>query len=394
MNQTQKGIISLIKSAILQTSQELPDQFDLESAYALVKKHHMSALIFEGALQCGVDPKSEIMMKLFRMSMLSLRTSKMQMGQVEKITQAFDANGIDYLLLKGCRMKSLYPKPELRVMGDADVLIRMEQYDKIMHLLDSLDMVAVKESDYELVWKNDALYLELHKRILPSYHKDLYAETGDGWNLAVRHEGNRYFMTEEIEFVYMLSHFAKHYREGGIGCRHVVDLWVYLRAYPNMDQKIILKELKKMHLLEFYVNIRYLIGVWFDGEPINEKTEIISDFIFSSGSWGAIENQVLALAVRGREYRTGKRYNEKIGYVLQRLFPTLDELKGIYPVLRKAPALLPCVWVVRIFDKIFLDRDAVSRQRKMINAYNPKNQESFHLALKYVGLDYHFDDNI
>ena len=32
--------------------------------------------------------------------------------------------------------KKLYPKPELRVMGDADILIREEQYDKIKPVMD------------------------------------------------------------------------------------------------------------------------------------------------------------------------------------------------------------------------------------------------------------------
>lgn len=39
---------------------------------------------------------------------------------------AFDAGGIDYMPLKGSILKDLYPRHEMRMMGDADILIRME----------------------------------------------------------------------------------------------------------------------------------------------------------------------------------------------------------------------------------------------------------------------------
>ena len=42
MTVTQKGIIALLKSAILQEKVELPEGFDLEEAYPLVKRHHMA----------------------------------------------------------------------------------------------------------------------------------------------------------------------------------------------------------------------------------------------------------------------------------------------------------------------------------------------------------------
>ena len=38
-------------------------------------------------------------------------------------------------------MKALYPAPELRVMGDADVLIRLEQYEKIVPLMEKMGFV-------------------------------------------------------------------------------------------------------------------------------------------------------------------------------------------------------------------------------------------------------------
>ena len=51
--------------------------------------------------------------------------------------------------LKGCNMKALYPSPELRVMGDADILIRVEQYDRIRPIIQSLGFEEYGDIFYE-----------------------------------------------------------------------------------------------------------------------------------------------------------------------------------------------------------------------------------------------------
>ena len=66
---------------------------------------------------------------------VGMMKSEKQLEAVNKIYAAFDKNGIDYLPLKGCNMKYLYPKPELRSMGDADILIREEQYKSIKDIV-------------------------------------------------------------------------------------------------------------------------------------------------------------------------------------------------------------------------------------------------------------------
>lgn len=386
MNATQKGIITLLKSAITQEKLELPEGFDLSEAYALVQKHHMATLIYDGAARCGIERKSEVMGKLFQDYFRALRTSEKQMAQVNKIFAAFNENGIDYMPLKGCKMKALYPKPELRIMGDADILIRMEQYDRIKPIMESLGMKADHESDHELVWKNDSLYLELHKRVIPSYNKDFYEQLGDGWHLGKLREGTRYSMTQEDEFFYLFTHFAKHYRDGGIGCRYVVDLWAYLRSHPELDEEKVKRDLEKLQLLEFYENIRRLIDVWFGDAQADEKSDFITDFIFASGSWGTLRARTISVRVRDTKHTS----KGKLPYIWRRFFPSMEDMEFLYPVLKKHPVLLPVFYVWRVIDKIFIQRGVVKRQMQMVAAINPENIESRQQALNYVGLDYHF----
>lgn len=311
------------------------------------------------------------------------------MREVNRICKAFDENGIEYMPLKGCRMKALYPKPELRTMGDADILIRLEQYEKIVPIMESLGFTSKFESDHELIWTSPSLYLELHKRLIPSYNEDFYAWFGDGWQLAAVKDGTRYEMTPENEYIYLFTHFAKHYRDGGIGCRHVTDLWVFLRDNPELDEANVRDALEKLQLLEFHDNIRRLITGWFEDGQMDEKTEFISEFIFASGSWGDRESVMISQGIIDSKHsKVGMK--GKNAYFWRMAFPGAKVLQGKYPVLKKAPWLLPAVWIERLFRKLLTEQGALERQKSNMAVMTRENLQTRQDALHYVGLDFHF----
>ena len=163
MTTTQRGIITLLKSAVTGQSLSLPEDFDLETAYPPVRKHHMDALLYEGAVLCGIPREKPIMQQLLRSYCRCLIISEGQLSEIRRIYDAFDRKGIDYLPLKGVNMKPRYPKPELRSMGDADILIRLEQRPQIDAVLQELGFVFQKETDHEIIWRTGKLFLELLK---------------------------------------------------------------------------------------------------------------------------------------------------------------------------------------------------------------------------------------
>lgn len=389
MTVDQRGIVALLRSAVTQMPHPVQQEFDLEQVYPLIKQHHITALAYEGAAHCGFSAEMPVMKKLFADYCKSLMVSERQINQVERVCRTFDENRIDYMPLKGCNMKSRYPKPELRAMGDADILIRLEQYDKIRELMENLGFAEQYDTDHELVWRNSSLSVELHKRLIPSYNVDLYAYFGDGWELAKVKQGSCYAMTAEDEWIYLFTHFAKHYRDGGIGCRHVVDLWVYLRTYPDLNEGYVVEELEKLKLLEFYKNIRRLIDAWFEQTQEDAVVEHMTEFIFASGSWGKIESRALSRAVRDAKHSAlGK--NGKLLYLWQTAFPSVDVLKSKYTILKKAPGLLPAVWLVRPFYKVLFERDSLARHEKNLEELTQDNMEIRQQMLRFVGLDYNF----
>ena len=389
MNQTQQAVIALLKAAVTRQSQTLPEDFSLEQILELTRKHHMTNLIFDGASVCGISGKDPVMQQLFAQYLRQLMRSEGQQRAVEQLRQAFREEGIDFLLLKGCRMKNLYPKPELRYMGDADILIRVEQYDRIRPVMERLGYQEKLETDHELPWRSEALFVELHKCLIPTYNKDLYAYYGDGWKLAVPGEGSEYFLKPEDEWIYLFTHFAKHYRDGGVGCRYVVDLWVWRRACPHMNEAYIRSVMEAMQLEKFYGHMLQLMDHWFENGEGSDTLQIITDFIFSSGSWGADEVRVLSRAVRDAKH-SALGFSGRLLYLWQTAFPPVEVLWEKYIVLRKHRWMLPLVWIYRPFYKVFFERKTLDRKKKHMATLSEENMQLRRDMLQLVGLEYNF----
>ena len=391
MDHQQKGLLTLIRSAITSEPLPLPEGFDLEGTHNQIKYHEIVPLTYEGALLCGISKKTPAMNLLFQDYCRFFMRSEEQMQAIGRIYAAFDANGIDYLPVKGCNMKPLYPKPELRVMGDADILIRMEQYSQIVPIMESLGFEATQESDHEYIWRSKELYLELHKRLIPSYNEDFYSYFGDGWPLAQPDTGHRHTMAPETTFVYLFTHFAKHYRDGGIGCRQVVDLWIFRRAFPQLDEAYIKQELEKLQLFRFYQNICHLIEVWFQDGQADETTDFISDFIFQSGTWGTAHSHVLSSEVKNKKI-AGSAKGGKLRTVCSVVFPTALSMQKEFPVLKSAPYLRPVLWPVHWGKTILFRRDAIQKRLNQWNGASAEEITTYEQALNYVGLDFHFTE--
>ena len=320
MNTTQQGIITLLKSAVTGEVYSLPDGFSMEDACGIIKKQGLVPLAYEGAVRCGLSRKDPIMEDLFRNYYTVLLRSERQMEKVNRLFREFEEAGIDYLPFKGCVMKALYPKPELRIMGDADILIRIEQYEQIKPILTELGFKMKLESDCELVWVNQDLYLELHICMVQPSQRDFFDYFGDGWDRAVKTGAFRYGFAPEDMYVYLFMHFTKHYRSGGIGCRHVVDLWMFRRANPHMDRDYVNRELEKLQLRQFHDHCDALLDVWFGDGQQTDVTAFISRRIFSGGSWGnAKDYQIFQELTKHRKPHTIK--HSRWYYVIHLAFP-------------------------------------------------------------------------
>ncbi len=383
-----KGIITLLRSALSGERLALPEGFDLEAAQGQILRHQVASGAFLGAANCGISKKDAIMQRLFQRYCAELLFSEEQAQAVEQMLAELERAGIDYMPLKGVSLKKLYPRPELRAMGDADILIRKDQYSMV-------EAIALEQGyEYEDCtttqnWRKGKILFEFHTVLIPDvasmagYH-DYFS---DSWQRAVPAGGCRYAMGAEDEYIYLFMHFSKHYLIAGIGCRQLMDLWLYRKAHPGMDQEYNEAERQKLHLQEFHQNLLQTMNVWFEGQEEDEISALITDFIFLSGSWGVARSNMLSRGVRFKAERGATRASKGL-FAMKTIFPPASEIRITYPVLKNHPYLVPVFWIVRIFDVLRTRRGNVKKRFQEARAVDAKEVAAYEEALSKVGLRY------
>lgn len=388
-----KDVFLLIKSALTGQRFELSENFDFSEAAKLSRKHQIENIIYYGTVNCGIPTSNPYMRKLFDFVCAGLYRSEIQAVESARIFAAFEAEKIDYMPLKGTLLKELYPKSDMRCMSDVDVLIKVSQYPKIREIMTSLGYSEKTESDHELIWTSSSMLLELHKRIVPSYNQDFYAYFGDGWQLAHKVEGtkSRYKMTGEDEYIYLFTHFAKHYRDGGIGIKHMIDFHVFFNANRGLNRQYIEKQLDALGLLAFEKNIRKTLSVWFDDEPATAMTELITAVIFDSGTFGTKNAHLLAAATK-KTKSLGSSKKARLSEYMYLIFLPYDGMCEKYPVLERAKILLPFFWIYRLAEAVVKKRKKIKSHREDINLTSDENVSEYGKMLNAVGLDFRFGE--
>lgn len=392
MDGQQIGVIALVKSALTGEKAEVSENFDWDNALNTAKKHQIIPMLYYGVQYSGITTPTEIMQFLELATYKNIAVSQNQLYALEQIYKAFDENEIDYMPLKGSVLKFVYPKPELRPMGDADILIRQEQYEKIRPIMTGLGFSEILESDHELLWnKKGVLHVELHKRLIPSHNKDYYEYYGDGWRFAEHKENCRYDMRDEDNYIYLFTHYAKHYRDGGIGIRHMTDLYVFAAAHSELNYGYIEKELEKLQLLKFYKSTRHTLGVWFGGEMPDNMSDFITAKIFGSGSFGTHKDSVLSQALKAtKSGETARSIKSK--KIIHDLFLPYEAMCAKYHFLIKLPVLLPIMWIVRAFNVLLFKHNKIKNERENNSYITDDSVCQYQDDLTYVGLKFDFKE--
>ncbi len=385
MTEFEIGFIGLIKSALTDEPANVPENFDWSRACALATAQRIEILLYYGITKSKIAVPEKIEKQLQLATCTAVMMNTRQLYELEVLYKAFESNEIYFAPLKGTVLKGVYKAPELRPMGDADILMKPEQYKIIEKLLFRLGYTQEAESDHDIVWNKDFLRLELKKSLVsPSVNKDFFKYYKNGWDFMKPASENsfRHDFSAEDHLIYIFTHFAGHYRNAGIGIKHLLDFYVYLKQKKDLDGEYIKNELQKLALWEFYSNILKTIAVWFENETGNEITDFITERMFSSSAFGSGENGLISDGLR----------RSKLSKIISIVFLPLVAMKNKYPILKKAPFLLPVMWVVRGFDTVFNKRESIKKQQAIMNKLSQENVSNYRKELQFVGLDFNFKE--
>ena len=278
---------------------------------------------------------------------------------LEKIGKEFSKEAIEYLPFKGSLMKEYYPHPELRTMGDRDILIRNKDRAKTDQIMNSLG--------FDRFIDNHAVYTYTKKHLMFEIHDVMFYEELSNsfdyrsyfkkiWDSAVKEEGYSYLPDKELHFVYTLVHTAKHTINKGMGFRAFLDM-VFFSENANADWNKIIALLKEIKLYEFTANCFSLCEKWFNitmpfrnEDPDMEFLGSVTEKIFRDGIFG-FDNEDNLTGYSAKMIRRSEKSYTKAAteMTLHRIFPPYRDMQLIpwYSWVDGKPWLLPAAWIYR-----------------------------------------------
>ena len=348
LSQSQKQLyiayIDLLASVLNgREAPRLPADFDWDFFCRCAQRNSVANMLAYSVDKVNVKPPETIAAVLENERRYQIIKETSQIIDIEKLIAQCEKEGIKNVLLKGYFMKQLYPRSDFRTMTDIDILTAKKNFKSIEKIFTELDFKKrdlIKSSEIHFV--KGLLYCEVQSDLnenFDSYYNDIWnkVELRDGYSYSYR-------MKPEDFYIYMIYHAAKHFLNGGVGIRMIMDAYVCLKSFESLDFDYINFELEKLKLRGFERGFRSLSMNWFS----DEKTEInnLGEFVLYCSTFGSREVFF---------YQDSKRTGGL--YWLKQVFLPLDKLKYSYSYLNKMPFLLPFSWVQYWGKRIFVSRD-------------------------------------
>ena len=239
---------------------------------------------------------------------------------LKSISTAFDGEQIPYVLLKGAELRHLYPADGMRTSCDIDVLVREQDLDRAVELLEAeTDFRMLKRMYHDISMVNSGVHLELHFNI-KEHLENIDKLLSRAWDYAVpAGEGSRYVFTPEFQIFHVVAHMSYHFLHGGLGIRPFLDLWL-LRNRTQFEEETVRRMCSECGILKFYEECCRLSEAWLGKAEHTETSAMLEEYCLSGGVYG------------NAQFRSAGRQREKQGwsYILSRVFPPLYEVKEFY----------------------------------------------------------------
>ncbi len=346
----QGAFITLLRSELTEAEPQIaPQELDTDSVcalFALSKRHDLAHAVASALYKCGALTDAEMLLKFSREQALSVYRHEQIKYAYEQLADAFNGAGIPFIPLKGTVLREYYPSEHLRTSCDIDILVKTDDFDAAVDCLVGCGFKRGERNYHDVsLYSPSGILVELHFNIKElSQQLDPILEAA--WDYASSADGSRYELSHDFFVFYSFAHMYYHFTEGGCGARPLMDIWV-MQHKMGIDYEIAADLLKKAGIYKFAAELSRLSEICFSGEPADEFAELLLEFILSGGSYGSRQNK-MAVA----QAKTGGA----AGYASRRLFLPLDKMRIAYPMLEKAPILLPFCWIARLAKALVLGK--------------------------------------
>ena len=383
MHQVDMNIVACVRAAL--TGEET--DFDITKCFSSAYRHGVLNLLYYGFLRSKSKDQldDQLIKKLKQASVSGILREIAQTKIVDELMRRFEASKIRCVTLKGAAIKNLYPKPELRGMSDIDILIDASMAPVVRNHLQELgcEVLNFDQGTTDLYCTKEGIVLEIKRTLTDeAINENARRFLEELIYRAEPIEDHQYVcrLPNEDHYAYILHHIVKHFINGGVGIRPIMDVWI-CRNKMQLDETRLAVLLEELELTKFAETVEHLAFSWFGDTKANALDSEIGAYVVSSGSFGTEERRVLG---RMQSKTDGKR----VFYIFRRLFPTYQSMCASFPVLKKMKILLPFFWIWRMIYAGIFRR---GKLRAEIETVSKANEEALQQRIDFFrrcGLNY------
>lgn len=204
------------------------------------EKQTVTAFVLDAMNKCGVKLPQDVVFNYFSYSTQIASGNRQLNAAARALGKLLAKNGVDYAIVKGQVVASLYPNPLLRQSGDIDFYCDKENFGKAKEVISREWGVMYNDtdSDKHLHFDYRGVTFEMHFSLTSFYNK----RKNDYWEQLLSEDvGGEVIINGEsvktlsstLHTLYVFLHLYHHLIELGVGLRQFCDLAVMLHAYKS-----------------------------------------------------------------------------------------------------------------------------------------------------------------
>lgn len=339
------------------------------------REHHISPLIY------SVFNKDDLIKKMDNITLYKWKKEVFYSGVSQNrhisrtvdLLKEFYKNNIPVIALKGLIVRKYYPKPQLRTMSDADLLVHREDLDKVINMMINLEYIQSKHEDdhgaHIVFNKQGCEAVEVHWTLANkvffkgnSYEEEL-------WNNVMEVEiyGTKCLsLSLEDLAIHLIIHMAVHLAHKGFGLRQPLDFVLLVNnEIDNIDWYSFIKKSQKIGIYKFTIVIVTLCNKYFNmkipkeieelGLASDKCVKLLMEDVLNSGIYGNKDKSRVFASEFAFEKNKGacKGIRSIWKKYMKLLFPSIKDMGENYDYAKKGVLLIPIAWIHHLISGVF-----------------------------------------
>ena len=341
--------LNLIRLAISENKAPM-DSDVCERQYEFFNKHAIAPLI---ASQHFFSCDNSDIKKAWKEALYSnIYTYSNLVNVQNQILDMFKANNILVVVVKGTSAAKYYPKPQLRTMGDIDLLVKPDSYERAIKCLMDVGCVEMTNQEDEDRVRHKSFNfsgyeIELHRFFSSKSMSNNEAKVLDELLFNAIPDNDTVLPDIENGLV-LLSHIKQHLKMG-IGLRQIIDWFMFVKSclddemwYASFQEKARVTGLERLaitstRMCQIYLGLTTNITWCKDADE--EVCTDLMQYVMDCGNFGRSRDIL-------QSGSTGKL--PSIIHPIQLLKYIQSHGERNWPALKKHPNLKPFAWIYQI----------------------------------------------